>query len=134
MIPTSYKIWMKMMHLNLFLYLKIWDNITHPTYLTNDQIRKCKCTLKNINATQMALMLFLQLYKEFNHRIFKIIPVGQKYTLRNMGVVHRYILVDFFCDSSYWKFSICQAFYMCSWPLNNEVWTAQVHLQMDIFQ
>lgn len=44
----------------------------------------------------MALMLFLQLYKEFNHRIFEIIPVGQKYIFRNTDVVHRYILVDYF--------------------------------------
>lgn len=41
-------------------------------------------------------MLFLQLYKEFNHRIFEIIPVGQKYIFRNMDVVHRYLLVDNF--------------------------------------
>lgn len=47
----------------------------------------------------MALMLFPQLYKEFNHRIFKIIPVCQKYTLRNMGVVHRYLLVRLLSDS-----------------------------------
>lgn len=94
--PTSCKIWNKVIHLSLFLYPKIWDNTAYPTYLTNDQIRKRESTLKSISAIQMALVLFLQLYKEFNHRIFEIIPVGEKYIFRNMDVVHRYILVDNF--------------------------------------
>lgn len=56
-------------------------------------------------------MLFLELYKEFNHRIFEIIPVGQKYVFRNMDVVHRYILVDYFVITLI-KNSVCQAFYI----------------------
>lgn len=37
---TSYKIWSQVMHLSLFLYLKIWDKTAYPTYLTNDVQKK----------------------------------------------------------------------------------------------
>lgn len=68
------------MYLSLFFNLKTGDNTACHTYLINDnQIQKCKSTLKSINATQMALMLLLQLYKEFNQNILNHICGSKVY-------------------------------------------------------